>query len=99
MNYWYFRFEGRFPKGSPEHGCKGVFSSCLVPEANYENAKLMFLHALKENEIELLELIEHFSVNGDELDSTDEKNTFWIKLYNDARKEKEPVFDAWHVFD
>lgn len=98
MKYWYFKFEGQFPKGSPEHGYKGVFSSCLVPESNYEKAKSMFLRALKKNEIDLLDLMEHFSVDGEQLDPEDEQNTFWIKWYNEAKAKKEPVFDKWHVF-
>jgi hypothetical protein len=99
MNYWYFKFEGRFPKGSPEHGYKGVFSSCLVPESDYEKAKSMFLEALKENKLDLVDAIEHFSVDGEELDPEDEQNTLWITWYQEAKKKKRPVFDKWHVFN
>jgi len=99
MRFWYFKFEGRFLKGSPEHNCKGVFSGCLVPVSNYKRAKKMFLRALKENEIELVETIEHFDVNGEELDPEDKQNTFWIRWYKQAEKSQKPVFDKWHVFD
>jgi hypothetical protein len=99
MKYWYFKFEGEFPQGSPEHGYKGIFSSCLVPESNYQRAKAMFLQALKENDIKLIEIIEYFAVDEEELDPEDEQNTFWINLYNETKRKKGPVFDKWHVFD
>lgn len=99
MKFWYFKFEGEFPKGSPEHGYKGVFSSCLVPESNYQKAKSVFLRALRENDINLVEVMEHFAVDGEELDPEDDHNTFWIKWYNETKKKKELIFDKWHVFN
>lgn len=99
MNYWYFKFEGQFKEGSPEYGCKGVFSSCLIPEGSYTKARSLFLRALEKNGIDLSEVLECFEVDGDALDPQDEQNTFWIDWYNKAQKERAPVFDKWHVFD
>jgi len=59
----------------------------------------LFLHALKENKIDLVEILEHFSVDGEELDPQDDKNKFWIKWYNKAKKKSKPAFDKWQVFD
>ena len=59
----------------------------------------MFLQALKENDIKLIEIIEYFAVDEEELDPEDEQNTFWINLYNETKRKKGPVFDKWHVFD
>ena len=99
MNFWYFKFEGRFKQHSPRYGCKGVFSGCLVPEESYEKAHILFLNALEENDIELVEINESFDVNGAELDPEDENNDFWIDWYNETKSAGEVVFDKWHVFD
>lgn len=99
MNYWYFSFEGKFIEGSPQFGCGGVFSNCLVPESDYEKAKRYFLRSLNEERIDLVKIGKEFEINGDELDPSDEINTFWIEIYNRAKKEGRPVYDKWQVFD
>jgi hypothetical protein len=99
MNYWYFKFEGRFQNGDPQYGCKGVISSCLVPENDYEKARSRFLAALEENDIDLVDILECFELDGTGLDPADEVNTFWINWYQEAVIANEPVFDRWHVFD
>lgn len=99
MKFWYFRFEGRFLEGSPEYGCKQVFSSCMVPVSVYRRAKSAFLRTLKEEGIELIELLEHFPVDGDQLDPEDGKNAFWIKWYEEAKRTSKPVIDNYHVYD
>lgn len=98
MKYWYFRFEGKFTKKSPNYG-DGVFSNCLVPEQNFQRAKAMFSHTLKAKNIKLDEIIEYFSIDGDELDPTDESNTFWIEWYRKTAKLKKTNFDTWQVYD
>lgn len=99
MQIWYFRFEGRFKEESKIDGCKGVFSSCLVPDSNYNRAKTIFLSSLKKKAIDLIEIIEFFDIDGEELDPNDEKNSFWIKWYQETMKEKTVIFDTYHVFD
>jgi hypothetical protein len=99
MKFWYFKFEGEFTKGSPEYGYHGVISSCFIPESNYQKARAIFMRALEGNEIKLVEILEHFSVDGEELDPKDKDNKFWIKWYKEAKKKKAPVFDKWHVFN
>jgi hypothetical protein len=99
MSFWYFRFEGRFREGSPTYGCKGVFSSCVVPESNFQRAKARFDRALARNKIDLIGILESFDVDGDELDPEDERNALWIKWCDQAKKRKRVVFDKWHVFE
>lgn len=99
MKYWYFKFEGEFRKGAPEYGGNGVFSSCLVPESKLQTAKSLFLTALSGCEIDLVEVIENFTVDGNELDPKDERNSFWIEWCNEVKAKGEPLFDPWHVFE
>jgi len=99
MTYWYFRFEGRFNDRSPEYGCKGVFSSCMVPASVHRRAKSAFLQSLKEEGIELIEILEHFAVDAEELDAADQANRFWIEWYEKTKKAGKPVFDKYQVFD
>lgn len=99
MKCWYFKFEGKFQEGSPKYGYEGVFSSSLVPQNNYRKAKSIFLQALKDNKIELVEILEYFAVDDEELDPEDGQNTFWIKWCKQAKKRGDIVFDKWHVFN
>ena len=99
MKCWYFKFEGQFLDGSPEYGCKGVFSSCLVPVTVHRRAKAIFSQALKEQGIELIEILEHFEIDCEELDPEDEKNTFWIEWCKEAKTAGKALFDKYHVFD
>jgi hypothetical protein len=98
MKFWYFRFEGSFAQDSPNFG-DGVFSSCLIPQSNFQKAKSQFMHALSEQGIILTEIIEYFAVDADDLDPTDEANTFWIHWCEKARVLKQAVFDVWHVYN
>lgn len=97
MRYWYYSFEGVFTEKSINFG-DGVFSNCLIPESNHQKAKKMFLSTLKENQIYLIEIIDYFSIDGEELDPEDENNSFWIELYKKTQTENKPVFDTWHLF-
>jgi hypothetical protein len=99
MKYWYFKFEGEFRKDSSEFGGMGVFSSCLVPESNLRIAKSLFFTALRGCEIDLVDVIEQFTIDGNELDPRDERNGFWIAWYNEVKAKGELLFDPWHVFD
>jgi len=99
MKCWYFRFEGKFKKGDPTFGCRGLFSSCLVPKNNYRKAESAFLRALNDNEIDLLKVIECFDIDEEDLDPEDAANTFWIEWCKETIRERKPIFDKWHVFD
>lgn len=97
MEFWYFKFEGKFAKGSPNYG-DGIFSACMVPESNYEQARSIFLNSLNVEDILLVEIIEEFSIDGHELDSSDIVNDFWIDLYRNAKSSGSVVYDTWHLF-
>ena len=97
MKFWYFNYEGVFSEGAPEYG-NGVFSSILVPESNFQKARANFRRRLKEDQIELLETIEYFSVDTAELDPSDADNKFWIDWYDRALKSGEIESDVWHVY-
>jgi hypothetical protein len=99
MIFWYFRFEGRFVNGSPKYGLKSVFSSCLVPVSVYRRAKIKFLETLRQEGIELIEIIEHFAIDEEELDPQDDQNAFWIKWYREAKSLGKPILDKYHVYD
>jgi hypothetical protein len=99
MKCWYFRFEGRFRDGDPIYQCKGVFSSCMIPEETCKKAKLVFLQVLNENRVDLLNIIECFDVDEKGIDPKDSDNTFWIEWCQESIKTRKPVFDKWHVFD
>jgi len=96
--YWYFRFEGRFEEGAPDYSSMGVFSNCCVPRRNYQKARSMFVRALKQNQIELIEILEHSAVDAEELDPDDSRNTFWIELYEEAKKERKAAFHTYHLY-
>ena len=98
MEFWYFKFEGRFKCTSSEYG-KGLFSGCLIPESNYMSAKLSFLNFLKENQIKIVDIVNEFSVDGTLLDPKDVNNTFWINFYKESKTVNKPVFDVWHLYE
>ena len=98
-DYWYFKFEGRFPQGSPEHGCRGVFSGCLVPVSSKSVAETRFKEALAEEGVELVAVEESFPIDGSELDPGDPDNAFWIEWYDETHARNRPTFDKFHVFD
>lgn len=97
MKFWYFKYEGEFKENSSHFG-EGVFSGCLIPDSNFQRAKSLFLKNLSEHSIRLVEIIEHFSLDGRELDPSDETNTFWIEWYERAEESKQVENDSWHVF-
>ena len=97
MNYWCFKFEGRIVESVAEPGFRGVFSKCLVPDEDYSRALDELHRALKEEGIELVEITETFDYDGFELDDS-EDTAFWKEWYIQARDERGPVFDVWHVF-
>jgi hypothetical protein len=99
MSCWYFLFEGRFRSGDPTYGMKGVCSSCIVPEADYEKAKACFIQALDSQNIELIQIEDSFDIALEELDLNDPDNKPWIEWHNEAVKEDEVMFDPWQVFD
>jgi hypothetical protein len=99
MKFWHFHFEGKFNGGDSKNAGLVVFSSCLVPQSDFEVAQTMFLMKLKRNFIDLVEVIESFDVNGEELDPSDPVNTFWIDWYKRCRLAKEPILDVLHVID
>jgi len=98
MTYWYFKFEGRFSDPTAHLACGGVFSGCLVPERVYRRARAIFLQSLREEGIELVETMEHFRVDGEELDPSDPLNEFWISWYERTKTAGKPVFDTYHIF-
>jgi hypothetical protein len=98
MLFWYFKFEGRFTRNSPEFG-KGIFSQCLVPENDFDKAKPSFLNSLKVNHIEVIEVLQEFAFDANLLDSDDQTNKFWIKFYREAQLSDKPVFDIWHLYE
>lgn len=70
----------------------------MIPEANFQRARSQFLRALDAADITLLEIMDYFSVDGDNLDPTDPTNTFWIDWYHQTKKIMEPDFDVFHVY-
>ena len=98
MKCWYFSFEGEFKSGDPTYGCKGVFSSCIVPRSNYGKAESAFRRALSEDEIDLLNITECFDIDVDLLNPEDPVNPYWIDWCKKAIEERKPIFDKWHVF-
>lgn len=97
MKYWYFNYEGEFMKESPERG-NGVFSSILVPESDFQKARAKFRRRLKEDQIELVETIDYFSVDADELDPSDTDNLVWIEWHERASKSGDLESDVWHIY-
>lgn len=97
MKFWYFNYEGVFREGAPEFG-NGVFSSILVPESDFQKARALFRRRLEDDQIELLQTIEYFSVEAEELDPSDTDNEFWIEWYERARKSGEMESDVWHMY-
>lgn len=98
MDFWYFKFEGRFTRNSSDYG-KGLFSGCLVPENDFDTAKQSFLKSLKESHIKLIDVIKEFTVDGTLLDPSDQTNKFWIEFYSEAEMNNKPVFDIWHLYE
>ena len=99
MRYWYFFFEGRFRESQTNPHKKGVFSTCLVPNSNFEQAESLLLAGLDFHGIDLVEVKEFFDVDPDELDSSHPANTKWLEWCEEARKEGTVIFDPWHVFN
>ncbi len=97
MKFWYFNYEGVFEQGATEHG-NGVFSSVLVPESDFQKARSKFRRRLAEDQIELVETIEYFSVDAEELDASDPDNEFWIDWHDRALKSGEIESDIWHLY-
>ncbi len=59
---------------------------------------MLFLNLEKEK-IRLLDLIEEYPVDGENLDPQDEENQFWISWYRRAKISQTVEFDKWHIYD
>ena len=79
-------------------GCAGVFSSCLVPTPDPKEADIEFREQLSALKVTLVELLESFPVDGDELDPNDPINKFWIEWCNEVREKGCVLFDTWHYW-
>ncbi len=100
MKFWCFHFEGYFCDDSKEYPNEGVFSQCLVKADNYVQAEELFLNALSERKINLLEIEEHFPVDTDpnELDYENEDNIYWIEWCEEVEINEKPSFETFHLY-
>lgn len=98
MKFWCFNFEGYFSKDSSEYPEEGVYSWCLVPADNYLNAEFSFFEALTERKINLIEIIEHFPVDTEEMDLEDKDNLYWIEWCEETEMAGKPTFEAFDLY-
>ncbi len=98
MKFWYFRFEGKFAEDSPEYPNENVISSCLIPISDYTKGRSIFIDALASRNINLIEIVEFFAIDAEELDSEDELNDFWIEWYKETKALGTPVFEKMYLF-
>lgn len=100
MKFWCFHFEGYFAKDSLEYPEEGVFSACLVQADNYVDAEFIFIKALTERKINLIEVGEHFPVDTDpnEMDLEAEENLYWIEWCEETEMAEEPTFEAFNLY-
>jgi len=100
MKFWCFSFEGYFAENALENAGKGVFSECLVQAGNYNEAEFIFLEALAEKGINLIEISEEFPVDNDpdEMDPENEDNLFWIEWCEEVEMSGKPSFEAFNMY-
>lgn len=99
MTFWFFHFEGRFRPEAPTFGGKGLFSTCLVPLADREEALALLLEGLDYYRIDLLEIKESEEIDPDELDPDDADHQKWLKWCEETTEEGTVLFDPWQVYD
>lgn len=95
---WYFEFEGEFLENSPINSDKGVFTSCLVPISNYNEAEEAFLFSLEKKKINLLEIIDCFVLNEKTLDMKNEENEFWIDWFEETILLNDVNFEQMYLY-
>lgn len=95
---WYFEFEGLFEEDTPKNYNKGVISSCLVPENEYNRAEKLFFDALKRKKIHLLQIMDCFSLDETSVDINNNDNEFWIDWYSETILLNEVSFEKMYVF-
>lgn len=98
MKFWCFHFEGYFSKDSAEYPEEGVFSSCLVPAANYLDAEFDFLQALAERKINLIEMGENFPVDTEDMDLEDPNNIYWLEWCEETEMAEKVTFEAFDLY-
>lgn len=100
MKFWCFHFEGYFSKDAPENAEEGVFSACLVPADNCNDAEFSFFQALAERKINLIEVEEYFPVDTDpkEMDLEAEENLYWIEWCEETEMAEKPTFEAFILY-
>ena len=100
MKFWHIDFEGQFTKDSLEYPNEPFFSSCLIQADDYTNAEFIFLQALSERKIKLIEIGENFLVDTDpsEMDYENEDNLFWIKWCEEVELNGKPSFDTFNLY-
>jgi hypothetical protein len=100
MKFWCFHFEGYFSSESAEHPREGVFSSCLVQSDEYVDAEFIFIRALSDHGINLIEIDESFLVDTDpeKMDPTNEHNTSWFEWCEETIEAGKPTFDVFNMY-
>jgi hypothetical protein len=98
MKFWCFHFEGYFSKDSLEYPEEGVFSWCLVPKSNYLDAEFNFLEALAERKINLIEIIEDFLVDMEDMDMEYKNNLYWIEWCEETEMAGKPTFEVFDLY-
>jgi len=100
MKFWCFHFEGWFAPDSTEYPNQGVFSECLVQSDEFIDAEFLFLAALAERKINLIEVSEQFSMDTDpnEMDPGNPDNVYWFEWCDETEAAGQPTFETFHLY-